>query len=294
MKRKFLNNPRWLILGSVLSLTIVAGIVKHTTHDVGLAAVVFFRCAVSAVISGLILIRHGVSLWPHRPVLVGLRSFMGVLGLSCYFYALGKLPFGDANMLGYAYPIFVPLLAWPILGEKIRREIILLILISLVGIGLILRPGFAEMNQAAVLGILGSIATAFDIVLVGYLGDREPALRLVFWFMSLGAVGAMPFMDWHFAGMRWVTLIWLLAAGIWGTVSQILATRGFAMGDVSRSVVLVYAGVVMAFVVGVIIWHEVPSWASVAGSLLVIVACVRIMLLRSEKKILTHPDAAMK
>lgn len=265
---------------STISVTLVAGFVKQAHKSVGLAEIIFFRCFVSALLTGGYLLWQGVSLLPDNKRIVWLRSGMATIGLACYFFTIGYIPFGDANMLGYSYPVFVPILAAYFLSEKIRREIYILIPVSLIGIALIIKPQLEWKNWVALIGVIGSLATAFDIVLIGKIGKSEPALRLVFWFMAFGAAVSVGFIDYRFSNLTGNVWYWLIGAGVLGAASQILATRGFSMGNISVSVVLVYSGVVMAFVMGVLFWQEAPAMTSVLGSFIVILSCARILWIR--------------
>lgn len=91
-----------------------------------------------------------------RAALVSLATFLS-------FYAYQRLPLAEAFSLSFLTPLFITLLAFIFLKEQIgwyRRSAVLA---GLVGVFIMLRPGFRETDPAQVLAQFAMIGSAFLI-----------------------------------------------------------------------------------------------------------------------------------
>ena len=75
--------------------------------------------------------------------LLWLQGFFGFATLSCFFFALTKLPLADATVIHYTNPMFTALIAAAVLGEKLRASELLEALASLSGVAIIAQPSIA-------------------------------------------------------------------------------------------------------------------------------------------------------
>jgi drug/metabolite transporter (DMT)-like permease len=269
-----------MVFAGILLVTVMAAFIKVLAAELPLYEVVFIRSGISLVILAWLLWRQKIPFRPKNPRLVTLRSVIGFGGMTCYFFSLGHLSFGDANMLVNTYPVFVPVLSVFFLKERPSRELLVLIAASWLGILLVLRPQFVIFNAAGLTGLIGAMLTACDIVLINRSHLDEPALRLTFYYLLACTLLPVPFMLYDFVWPDVRQGLLFAAAGLCGTASQIFSTRGFGLGGVSFSSPLAYTGVVMAFLIGVLAWGEIPTAWSIAGSLVVIAGSLRISLLK--------------
>lgn len=53
-----------------------------------------------------------------KPAVLWMRSIAGSIGLLCSFYALTHLPISTSLTLSNTVPVWVTLLAWPVLSER--------------------------------------------------------------------------------------------------------------------------------------------------------------------------------
>ena len=81
----------------------------------------FFRNAVALVFATVVLVKNKQSFkWKEGNLkYLLLRSFTGLVGIVCNFYALGKIPLADASILNKMSPFFVIIFSIIILKEKL-------------------------------------------------------------------------------------------------------------------------------------------------------------------------------
>jgi len=106
--------------------------------------------------------------------------------------ALGSA--GRVAFLVYTMPFFTLLLAWPLLGERVRGAQWLAVLLAAAGLMAIIQPwALGDKLASGVLGLGGGMAWAVGAVLVKRLQRRAPMdlLCMTAWQMLLGCVPLM-------------------------------------------------------------------------------------------------------
>jgi S-adenosylmethionine uptake transporter len=91
------------------------------------------------------------NLRPRHPWWVAARTFAAVLNVICAFYAFSVLPLAQAYSVFFSMPILITLMAIPMLGEKVGIHRGVAVIVGLVGVLIVLRPGEAPIS----LGLLG-------------------------------------------------------------------------------------------------------------------------------------------
>jgi drug/metabolite transporter (DMT)-like permease len=197
-----------------------------------------------------------------------LRSIAGVSAMYCFFYALANLALADGMLLKMTSPLFMPLIAWYWLSESMHRTVLLAIGIGFVGVIMVLNPG-GEFSKIALIGLLGGGLASLAKVSLRRLGKTEPSVRVVFYFALLSSViSAIP-MSWNWqqpSSTEW----WLFALlGIFGTLGQLLLTRGYAIATASRVSSFTYTSVLFGAAYGYLFWGEILSLQFIFGALLI-------------------------
>jgi drug/metabolite transporter (DMT)-like permease len=126
---------------------------------------------------------------PIFTIALGILQTTGFVGLT--MWALEQGSAGRTSVLVYTMPFWVLLMAWPILGEKIRGLQWLAVGFALVGLVFILRPWhLAGSLSSSLLAIAAGLCWAASAVLVKLLHRRQAVDLLAFtaWQMLIGAV----------------------------------------------------------------------------------------------------------
>jgi drug/metabolite transporter (DMT)-like permease len=169
------------------------------------AELVLARALVSVVLSWLLLRQAGVFPWGQRRGLLVIRGLVGSLALLCVYLAITRLPLASSTVLQYLYPSITALLAWPWLGERLRRRSLLGLALGWLGVllvcqpaggmglGLQLFPGASPLPLEGTLAALaGALLTALAYVSVRDLGRSEHPLVIVFYFPLVSVPFSLP------------------------------------------------------------------------------------------------------
>ncbi|MEJ2619613.1 MAG: DMT family transporter [Candidatus Thiodiazotropha sp.] len=258
-----------LILLSELMFASMGAVVKQLTQSLPSEMAVFMRNLFGlALLLPLVWGNGFITLRTQVFHLHLLRSVAGVSAMYCFFYALANLPLADGMLLKMTSPIFMPLIAWYWLSESMHRSVLLAIGVGFIGVILVLNPG-GEFNHIALIGLLGGGLASLAKVSLRRLGRTEPSVRVVFYFALLSSIiSAFP-MSWNWqqpSQIEW----WLFALlGLFGTLGQLLLTRGYAIAAAARVSPFTYSSVLFGAAYGYLFWGETLSIQFIFGALLI-------------------------
>ncbi len=263
-----------LVFGELMFAS--AGVcVRLASENLSNEMIVFFR-NVFAVFVLLPLLLHGERLSLKTSV-PGLHLFRGVMGLGamyCFFYAMANMPLAEAMILKLTAPLFMPVIAWLWLSERISSIIVLAIAIGFAGIFLILSPASSESQPVAIVALCGGVMAAFAKTTIKRLSHTEPTARVVLYFALIGMVISLIPLAW-----AWVTpdsrgWALLIAIALLSTVGQLCLTRGLSYAEVGRMGIFTYTSVIFAALYGWFLWDEPVTALAFAGMCLVALSAV--------------------
>jgi len=214
-----------------------------------------------------------------------LHLLRGVLGIAMMFgfvYGLRTLPLSTAYAITFIAPMLVTAMAVPFLGEKVGPRRWTAIAIGLVGVLVVLRPTGAGMMTLGGLAILlAAICYAASAITVRLLAQRDSTQAMVFWLMTIIAVGAGALSVHEWIAIR-TQDIWVIAGiGVTGTLAQIALTEAFRRGEASLIAPLEYTALVWGVLLDVTLWGVLPDGVTWLGAAIIIVS--GLYLLRREK-----------
>lgn len=290
----------WMILGSFLFAT-MGVCIKMGAEYFNSAELVFWRGVIGVLLLGVMARARGVPLASPYPAMHAWRSFIGVISLGTWFYAIAHLPLATAVTLNYMSSIWVAaflvggaLLAWRpgVAGDasspRAQAPLLLTVLAGFAGVLMLLRPSInPEQGFAAVVGLFSGITAAFAYMQVMALSRMgEPDIRTVFYF-ALGAAvaggAAMLFGDtspWSWRGALWLPPIGILAA-----LGQLCITRAYGAARTHHATLVVanlqYSGIVFAAFYGLLVFSDRIPLTGWLGMALIIASGIVATALRA-------------
>lgn len=255
--------------------------VKLAAAHYGTGEIVFYRGLTGALMMALLTRWQGGTLRTLVPAMHLFRSLTGVMALSLWFYALGRLPLATAMTLNYTSSVWMAMFlvggAMMLGAPRVDGRLVVTVLLGFLGVAMILRPTI-DQNQwwPGLVGLLSGMISATAYLQVTALGrSGEPEYRIVFYF-SLGSIaaGALAgfWLGWHEHTPGGIAA--LLAVGLLATVAQILMTRAYSIGRPLVNASLQYLGIAFSFGYGVLLFDDRITWLSVLGMLLIVGAGV--------------------
>lgn len=284
----------WSVAAS-FCMVCFAAIAKQMAQQLPLMEIVFFRAVFGIFFLLPWLVRNGLAgMRTRRPVLMASRGLNTMFGLYCVFAAVSLMPIADVIAIMYSKPIFASLAAVLILGEIMYRRRWFALAAGIVGMLIIIRPGFTDMSLG-VLFALGAMASgAYTTITVKYLTRTEAPDAIVSWTVaSVLVVSMVP------AVMVWQTpdmgqLLWLIALGGLATGFQRCMTRAYAAADATAVMPFEFSRLIFAAIIGFVVFGDQPDMWTWAGGT-VIFATALYMLhceIKPGKPAVAGPDPA--
>lgn len=263
-----------VLLAALLFAVMGAG-VKALGGEVPLAQVVLFRSLFALPVLLPLVRRAGGwrALAVREPRWHAARLAFGLVGMAAAFHGYAHLPLANVAALGFTMPLFLALLAVPLLGEAPRRARVLAALVGFGGVVLMVRPegGGALGPSLVVLG--GALAWALAMITIRRMGARgESNLAIVAWF---SAGSALLCLLWALPGWVWPTpRQWALLVGIGALAgaAQMLMTEAYRRAEPTVVAPFEYSGIVWTTLLGALIWAEAPDGWDAAGIALLVAA----------------------
>ena len=199
--------------------------IKFLSGDYPLHQMVFVRSAIGLGVSLVFLrLEGGLSLLrTDRPGLHAVRAGLIVTANMLFFAALSVMPLGAATALFFVAPLFITLLAIPVLGEPVGRHRMAAIAVGLAGVGVMMAPGvdWGGIGRASLLLPVAAAACYAGMqVLTRKLGARAAASAMAVYiqsaFLSVSLAVFLVAGDGRFAeGVEHPALIFLLRGWTW-------------------------------------------------------------------------------
>ena len=258
------------MLAAAAVLTCMHATVRHVSDGMHPFEITFFRnfFALFAILP--LALRGGVaSLKSRQPGLQLLRSGFGLVAMLTWFYGLSVVPIAQATALSFTSVIFGSIGAALVLGEHMGLRRWSAVVAGFIGALVILRPGFDEVDPAALIVMLSSILWAAALLAVKRLATTDTVVCIVTWNSVLLTVLSLPV-----AMTVWITpsveqLLWLALIGVLATLGHLAMTGAFKASDATVVFPVDYTRLLWASVIGYVAFAEVPdAWTWVGGTII--------------------------
>lgn len=210
---------------------------------------------------------------PRRDVgWLALRTAGEVGAAVLYLAALFRMPIADATAILQITPIAIVAAGALFLGEQVGWRRWLAVAVGFAGMMLIVRPGL-DMNPAALLALGSVVAIVIRDLAARQMSAAVPSMFGAF----VAAIGVCATAGVLSLGEAWapvtITATWQLAGAVGfillAYVSSIITVRH---GDVSAVAPFRYTAILVAIILGLVFFGEVPDLLTTLGVALIIAA----------------------
>jgi drug/metabolite transporter (DMT)-like permease len=245
------------MVGALVSFSIMAVSVRELLHSMGSFEILFIRSFMSLLFLLFLLPSRGLAALRTRHLgLHVLRNVFHFGGQYAWVYAISLLPLATVFAIEFTMPVWAAVLAMIFLGERLNQGRAVMLALGIVGVFVMLRPGVAAIQPAALVMLLGAFAYASTMVATKRLSGRDSAFAILFYMaviqLPLGLVPALP--QWVWPGMR--DLPWVIAIGAVGLSAHYCMTRAFRIADAMVVVPIDFLRLPLIAVVGMLFYNE--------------------------------------
>ncbi len=230
--------------------------------------VLFFRS--STIVLGALVFGRGALLarvvaTPLKWQLLS-RGALTLVAWLLYYSASRDLPLAQLMTLYFSSPIIVAMLAVPVLGEKVSGARWLALGVGFSGVLLASDPLGVHASVAAAMVLGAAVLWAVAILLMRVIARRESSLVQMFYqnMLFMVVTGAVSWFLWTPPSPFEFGLLMLI--GVFGGAGQFILFEGIRLAPASVMSTVEYTGLLWAFLLGYLVWGDVPSAATWAGA----------------------------
>ena len=203
------------------------------------------------------------------------HALFGLSSMACFYYGLGYLPLVVVTSINFTTPIFVMLLAIPLLSEKPDAGAFAAVGVGFLGTLLALNPTGESYSGVALVILLGAFLTGCMIIAIRRMPAKSTHFAVLFYYAALGTLvfGVLALFtatpeDWQalHAARTWM-LIGLIAA--LACLLQYLLTLAYRLSASTSVAALDYLRLVWSAAIGWFVFAEWPTPLAVAGMVLI-------------------------
>ncbi|MBU2533915.1 MAG: DMT family transporter [Alphaproteobacteria bacterium] len=234
--------------------------IRHVTAEVEPLQAAFFRSAFGALIFLPTIFRNGFGfLRTERLGMHILRAFLNAVSMFLFFTGLAVTQLSKVTALSFTSPLFMAVLSVIILGERMRIRRWTATLLGFVGMLVIVRPGFIELDAGSIMIIASSAIWAVTMIVIKMLLRTETSLSVTGYasiFVSLFALGPAIYVWQNPSFDAWM---WMVYIGVVGASAQFLLAEALREADAGAIMPFDFAKLVWASLFGFYLFGEIPD-----------------------------------
>ncbi len=263
------------MVGALLSFSVMAVSIRELFRaGLSIFEILAIRSGVALLVLLLLLLLRP-ELRPHalprRMKLNLLRNTVHYASQFSWAMALTMLPLAMVFALEFTMPAWTVLLAVWLLHERLTPSRIGVVVLGLIGVLVILRPGIASFNPAALLVLLAAFGYAITMIATKKLTMTETTFGIIFWMaviqFPLSLIGSDVSGFLHLETRHILPAIGVGAAGL---TSHYCLSNAFRAGDATLVVPLDFMRIPLIAVVGWAFYGEPLDIFVLLGALVIV------------------------
>lgn len=214
---------------------------------------------------------------PVAPRWVALRSAAMIVAAGSSMYAFAVLPLAETYALLFTMPLWVTVMAIPLLGERVGLHRWLAIFAGLAGVLIVLRPGSATLTAGHAAALVGAFCSALTGVIARRLGGTERGVVMLYWPVigTLVASGlTMPFLYRPPAALDLGLMAVIAVLNLLGNAFLLAAYR---TGEAAMVAPMQYSQIIWAVFYGWLLFAERPDGMTLVGVSVIMAAGLYIV-----------------
>ncbi|MBE1711208.1 MULTISPECIES: DMT family transporter [Mesorhizobium] len=258
-----------LSISSFLAMS-VAG--RATTAELNVFQVLELRSVIGFfILLPLVLTSGGfAAMRTQRPLAHIARNVVHYSGQAAWLYALTLIPLAVLISIEFTTPIWTAILAVTFLGERLSRPKLAAVVLGLIGVVVIVRPGVDAVDPGHLVVLGAAVCFGISLVLVKSLTRTDSVVRIIFWMLIIqSALGLIPALYvWRTPSLElWP---WILLIAFTGMSSHFCMARALTYADATVISPMDFLRVPLSALVGWLLYHEQIDAFTAGGALLIL------------------------
>jgi len=260
----------WMLL-SGLCFVGVTVVVRYIGTRIPAPEAAFIRYAVGSLILAPVLLNIARGkLQVHNWKLISIRGVVHGIGVCLWFFAMARVPIAEVTALSYLTPVLMTIGAAIFFGEKLYTRRILAIVFGLIGVFIILRPGFSPISIGQIAQLVTAPLFAASILVTKKLTSTEQLSVIVATLSIICTFTLLPLavVNWVQPNLTEVLLLSLTA--VFATAGHFTLTQALKLAPISVLQPITFLQLLWATLFGVLLFGEtIDAYVILGGTILV-------------------------
>ena len=263
-----------LMSGSMAGFVANDAFIKLVGPEIGLFQTIFVRGLFTVALLGVLAWLTGA--FRHLPGrgdlrLISMRTVAEIGATLAFLTALFHMPLANVTAILQVLPLTIALAAAIFLGEPIGRRRIGAILVGFIGVMIIVRPGAADFNTYAILGLVAVACVTLRDLSVRRFSPQVSSMLVAFItavvVTVMGGVGTLVQGEWTPLGSR--ELIFLICAAVFIFMGYYCSVAAMRVGEVAVVATYRYSVLLWAVLLGWWVFGDLPDIWTILGMALI-------------------------
>jgi drug/metabolite transporter (DMT)-like permease len=254
-------------------------IIRALSSDLPPVEIAFFRSLFGMLLLLPLVLWYGRdSIRTKRPELHLARGVLHAVSMILWFVALSMISLAEAAALEFAAPIMATIIAIMFLGEAVRMRRLIALAVGIVGVFIVVRPGFEAVTWGQVLVLISVALWAGCQLIIRELGRTDSAFVQGFYtvviFVPITAVVAIPVWVWP----TWTELgvSFIIAAS--STIGIWFYGEAFRRAEMTAILPLESTKLIWGVLYGLVLFSEQPEILTLVGGVVIFSAAAYITI----------------
>ncbi|QTP62978.1 DMT family transporter [Wolbachia endosymbiont of Ceratosolen solmsi] len=282
--RAYLLGVIWFIL-SLFSSVANDTISKYLSLHLQSFEVIFFRFLFSTITLVPFMLYYGREAFKTSQISIQItRVVLLFVGITLWTYGLAIFPIVTATIISFSIPLFVILLAIPLLNENIIWQRWSVTVIGFVGIAITTKAYSEDFNPKIFIFIVSTLIFAILDILNKKLAIKESVISMLFYSaLTTTIFSTVPLLFyWHLPSL--LELVLLLILGINSNLILFFILKAFTLADATALAPYRYIELIISAIVTYVMFNELPDKSALYGILILIPSTLFIVY--SESKVI--------
>jgi drug/metabolite transporter (DMT)-like permease len=198
------------------------------------------------------------------------RNVVHYAGQFAWLMALTMIPLAQLISIEFTTPIWGALLAVLFLGERMSTRKIMAIVLGLVGVLVIVRPGVTAVDPGHLIMLAGAVAFGISVVMVKSLTRTDSVVAIIFWMLIIQSViGLVPAIVVWRMPEPWMWP-WIVLVSFTGMFSHFCMARALSYAEATVVMPMDFLRLPLSAVIGFLLYSERIDLFTAIGAALIL------------------------
>ena len=262
---------------SIVLFSIMVIFIRKASENLHVLEVVFFRNLLAFIVMLPLLRSTGLAaIKMNNTRLFFMRGFVGAIGMIAGFTCLTLIPLAQATAISFSQPLFITIGATLFLGEIIKARRIAAIIVGVIGMLIIVQPGFNSFSFGIMLAIISALALSVNALIVKKLTITDSPQAIIMWMViMLIPITLIPAITvWQWPSFE--TWLYLWGIAILGTLAHFSWTKSYVMAEITSLEPIGFIKLPIIALLGWMIFAEIPGTWTWVGGLIIFMSTIYI------------------